>query len=84
MELEYEPLSDAELDAPTALLQAAHVLDIAASYAVESKNIEHMMSIAHSFCLIADRLDPSSAPEQKNSFGFHGHEEDVTMEEQDE
>jgi hypothetical protein len=72
----YEPLEE-ELSAETAFLQAATALDIAAMWAVESKDTQSLGSVAQSYIELGTRLmgpPPDEAEEHdltsESEFGF--------------
>ncbi|QNN99156.1 hypothetical protein SEA_FAUST_53 [Streptomyces phage Faust] len=75
----YEPVSG-ELDGSIAMLQAAAVLDAAAFFAVESKNVGKLLDIAAMWIGVAERLgveveedDDDETGEESNErriFGF--------------
>lgn len=72
MEVEYNPIGEAPMGAETALIQAAHLLDIAGAVAVESKDTGALVEITQSWLLLADRLNHAGEEhdEQQQLFGF--------------
>lgn len=66
MALSYTPLRD-ELCIETALAQSAHVLDLAAKMAVESRDVEGLMKVAQGWAELTRGLENKKNEEARDT-----------------